>query len=233
MPALEIIPGYDFDAKEVPTRQKLLRQAQDLQIYNIPLSSVAATILSMVFGDVSNTSGATPPGEGWIWVSPAGDRYFGGVERASRLWQAQGGWESDRFYTVPDGPANDNSTEEGEIVASATPENFEHRTTSMNTDDIPLAALSQAMESGYTRARLCFRGGCQFFVGGQASLANYHSDLVGAHSLVNTGMTVNEIDNGGRKGYFCYVIDRNNSGNLTPASFSWLPGIISRGEGSV
>lgn len=90
---MEIVPGYDFGAIEVPNRAKLGLMASGMTLTGIELSQVATTIVAAFATDGSLTSMA----EGALWLD-ARSNLWGRTSRGIvRVRMAEGGWETNRY----------------------------------------------------------------------------------------------------------------------------------------
>jgi hypothetical protein len=92
--AMQITPGYDFTANEVPTVSKLTTMVAGMSITGIDMSQVAATLLGEVLGD----TGASMPLVGWLRSDALGALWVRTNNGQVRVYRANwGGWESNRF----------------------------------------------------------------------------------------------------------------------------------------
>lgn len=97
MGTIGITPGYDFGTTEVPTRAKFFQQAQGLGITNVQFDDVNQALIASYGGEVSGTTGASMPGEGYLWTDPAGNTWIETVDGPVRINRNDGGWESMRW----------------------------------------------------------------------------------------------------------------------------------------
>jgi len=95
---MQIVPGYDFAATEVPNRAKLSQMALGMTLTGIELSQVATTIVAAFATDGSLTSMA----EGALWID-ARSNLWGKTENGIlRVRMAEGGWETNRYpFGIP------------------------------------------------------------------------------------------------------------------------------------
>jgi hypothetical protein len=95
-----ITPGYDFGATEIPTRDKLLKQATGLQISGIPDENLANTLTREI---ISNTTAASNlPGEGALWCDGRGN-LWGCTRWGNVQLRRYGGGSTTRRFEVPPG----------------------------------------------------------------------------------------------------------------------------------
>lgn len=108
---MNIIPGYDFAQDEVPTYNKFLIAAKQLQITELDFEDVNTSIRLMLNGQESGGSGASVADEAWLWFDPHGDTYIRqrwtaedfGMTGMTEQWsltpmiRRNGGWASTRM----------------------------------------------------------------------------------------------------------------------------------------
>jgi hypothetical protein len=98
MPSVEITPGYDFGLTEIPTKNKFLQAALGIDIGKIQFEDVDVSLVASYGGEVSGSTGASLPGEGYLWTDPAGNTWIETVDGPVRLNRNDGGWESMRWH---------------------------------------------------------------------------------------------------------------------------------------
>lgn len=98
MPSVEITPGYDFSTTEVPTKALFQQAASGLTVGKIQFSNVDVSLVASYGGDVSGTTGASLPGEGYLWTDPEGNTWIETVDGPVRLNRNDGGFESKRWH---------------------------------------------------------------------------------------------------------------------------------------
>jgi hypothetical protein len=97
MGTISITPGYDFGTTEVPTNAKFKQAANGIQITGVQLQNVDQALVASYGGEVSGTTGASLPGEGYMWVDPAGNTWIETIGGPVRINRNDGGFESKRW----------------------------------------------------------------------------------------------------------------------------------------
>lgn len=94
---LTITPGYDFGANEVPTASSWGKQASDVQLKDIPLSSVDSDL--SVVGLQGSSSASNLPNEGSLWVDHQTNVWGRTRWGAVKVRMYGGAIETNRFST--------------------------------------------------------------------------------------------------------------------------------------
>lgn len=113
----DIVPGYDFAVREIPTVETLLKQAAGLQVTGISSSELQAGITGIKSGDVSNVTDSLIVGEtvGTMWISPLGDVWVQEQSGPVILSRIRYGWETRRINVQVD-DTEINHREPGSVV---------------------------------------------------------------------------------------------------------------------
>jgi hypothetical protein len=107
--AATITPGYDFGVNETPDFSKMMLQAK-VTIADLGIDDLQdANFIGVVRGTESGTTGASLPGEAWLWADPTGNIWIESnfdlqttvslPRRACYLSKAGGGWATVRYAT--------------------------------------------------------------------------------------------------------------------------------------
>lgn len=97
--AMRINTGYDFQATEIPTKEKFNQMAAGLEITNIPPSQLDAAMITL---HTTNGSGLSL-GEGGLWVNDLGEIMINTRFGRLALYRVNGGWETRRYNVQHNG----------------------------------------------------------------------------------------------------------------------------------
>lgn len=121
MPAFSITPGFDFGVNDKPTRATLIDQALSLRIIGLTEGEIDPSIPTILFGDVSNDTGALQAASprATLWNAPNGDLFVVEQSGHQKLWRYEGGWETQRYFVqhqdVPEEPGGPLTIDAGEF----------------------------------------------------------------------------------------------------------------------
>lgn len=99
-----VMPSFDFDVNDTPTRETLIEQAKSLQISDLDLGDIGVDIVPIVVGDDSSATGALVQNviaTGAVWIDPTGTMWVMEQSGPVKLWNYEGGCETRRYFISP------------------------------------------------------------------------------------------------------------------------------------
>lgn len=99
-----ITPNFDFEVNDTPTRALLREQALSLQVTDINLGDLDASIVPISAGDESGATGSLVQGSsavGSLWIDPLGNIWVMEQSGPVRIYSYEGGYETRRYWVTP------------------------------------------------------------------------------------------------------------------------------------